>query len=223
MYIIVIGGGKVGYFLSKKLLEENHEVLLIEKDSKKVSFIKDELGEIVYQGDGCEMSTMQDVGMERADVVVAVTGDDEDNLVICQMAKKNFNIKRTIARVNNPKNEEIFKRLGIDDTVSSTRILYSLIEQEVDTGDVIPVLPLKKGALEIVEVDLKETSPVVNKKIKELPLRECVIIGVVRDEKIIFPRGDTEFKVGDTVLALTNTDKEGTLKEIFSGTNKNNE
>jgi trk system potassium uptake protein TrkA len=220
MYVIVVGGGKVGYFLSKKLLEEGYEVLIVEKDNRKVSFIREELGEIVFWGDGCEVSTMEEAGMKRADVVVAVTGDDEDNLVICQMAKKKFNVKRTIARVNNPKNEEIFKKLGIDETVNSTRILYSLIEEEVETGNVIPLLPLKKGEVEIIEIFLKEDSPVIGKKIKEIPLDECVIVGVVRDEKLILPTGGIELKVGDTVFAIVKSEKETSVREIFGRTQK---
>lgn len=218
MYIVVVGGGKVGYFLSKRLLEEGHEILIIEKDSKKVSFIREELGEIVFWGDGCEMTTMKEAGMERADVVVAVTGDDEDNLVICQMAKKNFNVKRTIARVNNPKNEDVFKKLGIDETVSATKVIYSLIEEEAEAEEVIPLLPLKKGDIEIIEVNLKEHSPAIGKKVKEIPYEECVITGIVRDGKFILPKRDVELKLGDTLLVVVEREKEFSVRKIFVGT-----
>lgn len=134
MYVIVVGGGKVGYFLTKTLLEKGHEVLLVEKEAKKCGFIREELGSetVVYQGDGCEVRYMQEIGMDRADCVVAVTGDDEDNLVICQMAKRKFNVSRTISRINNPKNEQIFRKLGIDHTVNSTNIIYELLSKEVE-------------------------------------------------------------------------------------------
>lgn len=222
MYVIVAGGGKVGYFLSKKLIEEKHEVLLVEKDPKKSVFISEELGEIVYEGDGCEMKNMQEMGMERADVVVAVTGDDEDNLVICQLAKRKFNVPRTIARVNNPKNEEIFKKLGIDETVSSTKIIYNLIEREVDEGNVISILPLGDGNLEIVEATLKKTSPAVNKKISDLHISgDAVLVSIIRDNTVLIPRGDIELKENDTILAVTITEKEPLLQKILGGNSNN--
>src|SRR5829696_3612540 len=131
MYIIVAGGGKVGYYLTKTLVNEGYEILLIEKSAKKVAVYAERFGSVVMEGDAAELSTLEAAGAARADVVVAVTGDDEDNLVICQTAKRLFNVPRTIARVNNPKNEEIFRRLGIDVTVSSTNIILSIIEQEI--------------------------------------------------------------------------------------------
>ena len=121
MYIIVVGGGKVGYYLAKTLVNEGYELLLIEKNPRKVATYRERFGEVVIEGDGAEMTTLEEAGVNRADVVIAVTGDDEDNLVICQTAKKLFNVPRTIARVNNPKNEEIFRRLGIDVTVRMGR------------------------------------------------------------------------------------------------------
>ena len=131
MYILIVGGGKVGYYLTKTLVNEGYEVLLIEKNPKKVAVYGERFGSVVVEGDGAELGTLEAAGAARADVVVAVTGDDEDNLVVCQTAKKLFNVPRTIARVNNPKNEEIFKKLGIDVTVSSTNLLLSIIEQEI--------------------------------------------------------------------------------------------
>src|SRR5438105_1113474 len=120
MYVVVAGGGKVGFYLGMALVNEGHEVVIIERDKRKSDQIAEELGSIVIRGDACEASTLAQAGTARADVVVAVTGDDEDNLVISQMAKKKFSVKRTIARINNPKNQEIFQLLGIDATVSST-------------------------------------------------------------------------------------------------------
>src|SRR5579883_1910374 len=127
MYIIIAGGGKVGYYLAKELLADGHEILVIEKDHKSVMQIGGELGEgAVMRGMADEAATMERAGGNRADLVIAVTGDDEDNLVICQMARLRFNVPRTIARVNNPQNEELFHRLGIDITVSSTKLILSL-------------------------------------------------------------------------------------------------
>ncbi|HUS13979.1 MAG TPA: TrkA family potassium uptake protein, partial [Chloroflexia bacterium] len=117
MYVIVVGGGKVGYYLTKTLVNEGYEILLIERNSAKVNIYRDRFGAVVMQGDGAEVTTLEEAGAGRANVVIAVTGDDEDNLVICQVAKRRFNVPRVIARINNPKNEQIFRLLGIDATV----------------------------------------------------------------------------------------------------------
>lgn len=222
MYIIIVGGGKVGYYLSKRLIKAGHEVLLIEKDKRKCSVIADELGEIVYTGDGCEIKTMKETGFERADYIVAVTGDDEDNLVVCQMAKKKFNVPHTIARVNNPKNEEIFKKLGIDETVSSTVIIYNLIEQEVDVSDteVIPLLSLREGKVSVLELTIAKDSKVAGKKVSEINLgNDCVLATLLRkensQEQIIFPRGNTVLLPNDILVVVTNPQKEAVLGEIF--------
>jgi trk system potassium uptake protein TrkA len=132
MYVIVIGGGKVGYYLTRDLLERGEEVLLIEKDSSRSEWLSSQLGSVVLTGDGDEMSVLSTTGMERADVVMAVTGDDEDNLVALQLAKKSFNVKRTVARVNNPANVRIFKILGVDDAISATELLLKAMEEEIE-------------------------------------------------------------------------------------------
>ena len=132
MYVIVIGGGKVGYYLTRDLLERGEEVLLIEKDSTRSEWLSSQLGSVVLTGDGDEMSVLSTTGMERADVVMAVTGDDEDNLVALQLAKKSFNVKRTVARVNNPANVRIFKILGVDDAISATELLLKAMEEEIE-------------------------------------------------------------------------------------------
>jgi trk/ktr system potassium uptake protein len=131
MYAIVIGGGKVGYFLSRDLLERGDEVTLVEKDGSRADWLESQLGSIVMRGDGDEMAFLRSTGIERADAVLAVTGDDEDNLVALQLAKKEFNVPLTIARVNNPANVEIFKALGVDEAVSATEVLLSALERTV--------------------------------------------------------------------------------------------
>src|SRR5919205_1439996 len=152
MYCVVVGGGNVGYYLTKDLVSAGHEVLLLEKDRGRAARLVEELGEVALQGDGCEVRVMEETGFGRADVIVAVTGDDEDNLVVCQMAKRKFDVPRTIARVNSPTNEAIFGKLGIDTTVSSTRIIFNLIEQEIETDQVVPLAALSRGNLEIVAI-----------------------------------------------------------------------
>src|SRR5918911_2130884 len=142
MYVIVVGGGKVGYYLTKHLLERGYEVTLIEKDPKRAETLTSQLGEVVMVGDGDEMAFLATTGMERAEVMVAVTGDDEDNLVACQLAKRKFNVPKTVARVNNPANVHIFKTLGVDVALSATEVLLDLIEREL--GDEVPRVPQEK-------------------------------------------------------------------------------
>ena len=126
MFVLVVGGGKVGYYLAKELIDSGHEVALMEKDAARARQIADEIGSIVIPHDGCEGKYLAEAGCNRADVVAAVTGDDEDNLVICQMAKHHFDVPRTIARVNNPKNEALFRHLGVDELISPTRMILGL-------------------------------------------------------------------------------------------------
>ena len=133
MYVIVVGGGTVGYYLSRDLVDRGHEVTLIERDAKRVDWLETQLGSIVMRGDGCEVRFLAQTGIERADAIIAVTADDEDNLVALQMAKKHFRVKKTIARVNNPTNVEIFKMLGVDEAVSATEVLLSALEPPLAT------------------------------------------------------------------------------------------
>lgn len=218
MYVIVAGGGRIGHYLTRSLLEAGHEVLLIEKDKARADYLAAEFGDVVSLGDACEVRTMQETGMSRADVVVAVTGDDEDNLVICQLGKSRFHVPRTIARVNNPDNEDIFHQVGIDSTVSSTKIMFNLIEQQIETDEVIPLAPLQRGNIEIVEIDLGPDSPVVGKRIANIGLpQEALVISIVRDGHAILPNLDVEFREGDSVIALVNSDKEPQLRQVFAG------
>jgi len=131
VYVIVVGGGTVGYYMSRDLLERGHEVTLIERNSARADWLETQLGSIVMRGDGCEVKFLSQTGIERADAILAVTADDEDNLIALQMAKKHFNVKKTIARVNNPSNVEIFKMLGVDDAVSATDVLLAALEPPI--------------------------------------------------------------------------------------------
>lgn len=216
MYVIVVGAGKVGYHLAKTLIQEGHEVLLLEKDRKTVELFRDSLGELIVHGDGCEIRTMSEVGMGRANVVVAVTGDDEDNLVVCQMAKRKFGVPRTIARVNDPKNEGLFKELGIDQTLSSTRIIFNLLEQQIETGQVIPLAALKRGDIEVVEATITASSNVLGMLIKDVELpQKTLIISIIRDDYAIIPRSDTKLREGDSVIAIIKSEYEKNLRSVF--------
>jgi len=218
MYIIVVGGGKVGYYLAKELVEEGHEVLVIEKDATKVERIAEDLGDITLRGDGCEAATMEMAGFGRADMVIAVTGDDEDNLVVCQVAKAKFNVPRALARINNPKNEEVFKRLGIDTTVSATSAILAQIEQELPTHPLIPLLTLKGGGLEMVEVKVPENSAAVGKRIGEILLPQQSLIALIVDEDGVprVPKNDTVVRAGDEVVAVTRTENQDALRSVLT-------
>jgi len=216
MYIIVVGGGKVGFYLTSVLKEEGHEVLLVEKDLGRYMVLQTKLDELVFYGDGSEVHTLEAAGASRADVVVAVTGRDEDNLVICQVAKKRFAVPRVIARVSNPRNEGAFRTLGIESTISGTRILYSLLVQEVDVGELIPLLPLHRGNMVIVQLRLKEDSQAIGKFIKDLHLpQESILVSILRGEEIIIPRGDTRLAADDAIIAVVKKGAEKALQEVF--------
>jgi len=218
MYIIVVGGGKVGYYLSKALLSEGHEVLIIEKDATKVERIEEELGSICMQGDGCEAATLEEAGTERANLFVAVTDEDEDNLVACQVAKHKFNVPRIIARIGNPKNEALFKKLGIDVTVSATDLILEHIEQEVPTHPLIHLLELRGGKLEVVEVKIPSTSAAVGKQLKELHLPPGSILSlIIKEEGVQVPTQDTTLEAEDRLIAVTKPELEQALRNILTG------
>jgi trk system potassium uptake protein TrkA len=218
MYVIVVGAGKVGYHLTRTLISEGHEVTLIEKDPAHAADLAADFGEAIVAGDGCEVRVMQDVGMNRADAVVAVTGHDEDNLVICQMAQRQFHVPRQIARVNNPKNEPIFHLLGVTETVSSTRIIYSLIDQEVGSGESLLATALKRGKIVIVAVNLSAGSPGANRMVKDVHLQgECVLAAIIRNDHILLPSGTTMLEAGDTVIAVSTPQDQHALRDALLG------
>jgi trk system potassium uptake protein len=218
MYVIVVGGGNVGYYLTKDLTLAGHEVLLLEKDRARAQRLTEDLGEVVQQGDGCEARVMEDMGFARADVIVAATGEDEDNLIVCQMAKQRFGVLRTISRVNSPANEALFAQLGIDTTVSATRLIFNLIEQEIETDHLVPLAALARGNLEIVSIELSERSPVVGRSIGELALPgDAHIVAILRGDRGLLPSPNAILQTGDTVLTLVKQDQESTLHGVFSG------
>jgi len=216
--VIIVGAGNVGYYLAKTLMNAGHEVLLIERDKRRCSLLQDEFGEMVMRGRGDEIHTMREAGADRADIVVACTGDDEDNLIISQIAKWYFNVPRTVARINDPRNEAIFQQLGIDATVSSTNIIYHLIEQELETGEIIPLAALKRGNIEIVDVELSSRSPVVGRSVQNLALPpDALIVCIIRHENAMLPHGDTVLEPGDSVIALVSAQNERQLRKVFMG------
>ena len=219
MYIIVVGGGKVGFYLARELVGEGHEILVIEQDRAKCERIADELGDITLNGDGCEAAVLENAGTGRADMLIAVTGGDEDNLVSCQVAKNKFSVPRTIARINNPKTELIFTKLGIDMTVSATQAILSRIEQELPTHHLIPLLKIRQSGFEMVEGTITSDAPAAGRAIKDLDLPERTLITMIVDANGL-PRpadGDTVLRTGDQVFAFTPADSEEELREVLLG------
>ncbi|OGO33175.1 MAG: portal protein [Chloroflexi bacterium RBG_16_56_11] len=219
MYIIVVGGGRVGYYLLKALLNEGHEVLLIEKDPRICKTITDEMGSVCFRGDGCEAAVLAEVGTGRADMLVAVTGDDEDNLVSCQVAKHKHNVPRTIARIRNPLNAVLFKKLGIDVTVSSTDIILESIEREVPTHPLTHLLTFEDKDLALVDVKIPAGSTTIGKTVKDLDLpRESNLALIIPSEGgARTPTPATVINEGDQIIAVTTRESEDLLRAALMG------
>src|SRR5829696_1650888 len=212
MFVLVIGGGKVGYYLAKELIGSGHEVVLMEKDKDRANQIADEIGSVVISHDGCEGKYLAEAGANRADIVAAVTGDDEDNLVICQMAKHHFDVGRTIARVNNPKNESLFKHLGVDEQISPTRMILGSIEQDIPVHELLHLAALGEGELELIEAHLQPGSPAVGRAPKDLDIPEgCSLFAVIRGGIASPLRPDTVLREGDKVIAIGKTECQALL------------
>ena len=219
MYIIIIGGGRVGFYLTQALLTEGHEVLVVEKSALVYETIVEQLGSLCFRGDGCEAATLEEVGTGRADMLVAVTGDDEDNLVACQVAKHKYNVPRTIARLRNPQREALFNKLGVDVTVSSTKILLEVIQKEVPTHPLTHLLTLGDKGLGIVDIKISPDSPTVGKSIKELslPKESKLALIIPKERKPRIPTAQTVLQAGDEVIALIPPELEETLRAALRG------
>ena len=219
MYVIVVGGGRVGYYLARALLDEGHEVLVLEKAAAISSIVSDELGSICVRGDGCEATTLASVGTNRADMLIAVTGDDEDNLVSCQVAKHMFNVPSTVARIRNPKNENIFRKLGIDVIVNTTNLILESIEEEVPTHTLTHLRDIRDKGLGIVEVKIPPGAPTIGKPVKELSLPEGSVLSLVirKARKPIVPSGATILQAEDQIIAVISPESEEALRAALSG------
>jgi len=218
MYIVVVGGGKVGFHLTRALMAEGQEVLVIEKRGEKVDRITSVLGATALQGDGSEVATLESAGVERADVVAAVTGHDEDNLIIAQVAKKRFNVPRTVARINNPRNEYIFSQLGIDATVSATQVILSVIQQEIPAHALVHLLTLQEGGVNFVQMRVESSSPAAGHTLADLHLPEDTAVPLlIRHGKPVVVHNDTYFEPDDKLIAVATDTQEASLRQYILG------
>jgi trk system potassium uptake protein TrkA len=217
MYIVVVGGGRVGYYLTKALLDEKHEVVLVEKDEVICNAINDELGSVCIRGDGSEVSVLSDIGTNRADMLIAVTGDDEDNLVACQLAKHHFKVPRTIARLLNPKHVPLFKKLGVDVPVVSTDVILESIEAEVPTHLLTHLRTIGDRGLEIVEIKIPPEAKTVGKTVKDLKLPPASVLALIVRKGIrpFVPSPETIIQADDQVIAATPADQEKALHTLL--------
>jgi trk system potassium uptake protein TrkA len=217
MYVVVAGGGKVGANVGRSLLRMGHEVTLIEQRSDRFAKLEEEFDHQVHQGDATELYVLERAGIGRPpDLVIAVTGDDEDNMVICQLAREKYGVQKTIARVNDPRNQAYFDLLGISPTVCATSGILALVEHEVPEHDMIHLLELRKENLEIVEVMIDKDSPSAGKRVARLDLPDGArLISVMRDGAAEIAEAQTELRAGDQVLAILEPGKEDELRRVL--------
>jgi trk system potassium uptake protein TrkA len=216
MDILVIGAGKVGWNLTRELLEKGHEVTLVESNRDRFLVIEQELEQRVYYGDASELWVLERAGIADADMVIAVTGDDEDNLLICQMAREKFAVERIIARCNNPRNRTHFELLGIRPYVSATDLILRLIEHEVPSFGLVHLLDLPDEQLEIIELLIEDDSPVAGKRVADLDMPDgSLLISVLREGSGRVPTGDTVLEAGDEILAVLEASVEDEVTAFF--------
>lgn len=219
MYIIVIGCGKVGSATVRELVAAGHEVLIIDHDAARIRNITEELGDIGIVGDGAEVQIQAQAGMERADMVVAATGRDEANLAVAQVAKHRFKVPMAIARINDPRNEEIFRALGVDAPVSATQAILAQVEQELPSHPLIHLLEFHASDYELVEIVVPNDAPSVGKTVSALDLPPHALLPLIMhpDGRPEVPTGDTSIEGGAVVLAVTLPEHETALRYAFTG------
>lgn len=218
MKIVIMGGGKLGAHLAENMLESKHTVRLIERDKNRCQRLANELDAVIICGDGTELESLTDAETEDADSFIAVTGRDQDNLVACQLAKRQFHVKRVIARVNNPRNSQAMKAFGADIAVSSTEVITSLIEQEVDVAEMHLLATLNKGRAGICAITLPDDTALRRRTLNEISLPAgTLIISIVRGDALIIPNGSTMMQPRDEVVAVCAAGSQKELLRILSG------
>ena len=220
MKVAIAGAGSVGTAIARDLHANGHDVLVLELDPELVERRRNELEVTWLAGDACEVATLDAAGLATTDVVVAATGDDGDNLVISLLAKQEFAVPRVVARVNNAKNQWLFNQSwGVDVSVSTPQLLTALVEEAVSVGSLVRLLQFQGGSAHLVEVTLAENSPAADRAIAELGIpRDATVVAIVRDDRLVVPRGDTVLKSGDEVLVLVTADAEGAVQDLLVGT-----
>jgi trk system potassium uptake protein TrkA len=217
VYVVIAGGGKVGWNLTRELIEKGHEVTLLESERRRYLVVEEELEHAVQYGDATELWVLERAGIQRADLVIAVTGDDEDNILVCQVAKEKYLCERVIARVNNPRNLQHFKLLGIQPVVSATDLILRLIEHEVPRYGLVHLLALEEERLEIIELEVQPEARAAGARVAEVALPEgSLIISILRDGKGFVPTGDSVIEAGDEVLLVLDPGLEEAITPFFS-------
>ncbi len=217
MYVIVAGAGKVGWNLARELLAKDQEVTLIESDHRRFRIVEEELEHAASYGDATELWVLERAGIQRADLVIAVTGDDEDNILICQMAKEKYGVQRIVARVNNPRNLQHFKLLGVQPAVSATDLILRLIEHEVPEYGFVQLLALEEERLEIIELEVGEGSVAAGRRVQDVVLPDgSLIISVLRDGNGFVPKSDSVIEAGDQVLLILDPGLEQDITPQFA-------
>jgi trk system potassium uptake protein TrkA len=206
-------------FIANDLVKGGHEVQMLEQNPDVAQRLRSDNGVEWHVADACEVSSLRDAGLERCDVVVAATGDDEDNLVISLLAKQEFGVPRVVARVNHPQNEWLFnENWGVDIPVSTPHLISALVDEAVSVGRLVRILQFEGGQVRLVEVTLADDAPIVDKAIRDLDIpRDATIVAVIRGEHVVMPRGDTVFEAGDEVLAMVTVDSEADVRQIMTG------
>src|SRR5207248_9068180 len=217
VYVIIAGAGKVGWNLARELIAKEREVTLIESDHARYRVVEEELEHAVQYGDATELWVLERAGIQRADLVIAVTGDDEDNMLVCQVAKEKYLVERIIARVNNPRNLQHFKLLGIQPAVSATDLILRLIEHEVPRYGLVQLLALEEEHLEIIELEVGEGSPAAGRRVQEVVLPDgSLVISVLRDGTGFVPKADSVIQAGDQVLLVLDPGLEEAITPRFA-------
>lgn len=219
MKVAIAGAGNVGTSIANDLCASGHDVMIIESDQALLDRLGHTLSCRLLLGDACEVSTLKRAGLAEVDVVVAATGDDEDNLVVSLLAKQEFAVPRVIARVNHPKNRWLFNETwGVDVSVSTPHLMTALVEEAVSVGTLVRLMQFAEGTARLVEVTLAEGSPAAGQTIAELGVpRDASIVAIVRDRRVVVPRGDTTIEPGDEVIALVNEESEDAVRAILVG------
>ena len=217
MYVIIAGGGKVGWNLARELIAKEHEVTLIEGDRERYLTVEQELEHAIQYGDATELWVLERAGIQRADLVIAVTGDDEDNVLICQLAKDKYLCDRIIARVNNPRNRQYFELLGIGPAVSATDLILRLIEHEVPSYGLVHLLDLRDEQLEIIEIEVGPDAPAAGMRVQDVDLPDgSLIISVLRNGRGFVPKADTVIEADDEVLLVLDPGMEDRITAQFT-------